>query len=74
MSAQTPRPTPGVETDPVRSVGSESAATTGQRDYGPICQIALGGGYSGEPWDPPDCLCPDCREVAREMDQWEDER
>lgn len=31
------------------------------------CQIALGLGQSGEPWDPPDCLCPDCREVAEDM-------
>ncbi|MEV6432868.1 hypothetical protein [Nocardia sp. NPDC051463] len=39
-----------------------------------ICQIALGAGQFGEPWDPPDCLCPDCRDEAAEMDQWEDER
>ncbi|MGW3545872.1 hypothetical protein ACWDNI_35765 [Nocardia niigatensis] len=32
-----------------------------------ICQIALGNGNLGEPWDPPDCLCRDCREDAEAM-------
>lgn len=38
-----------------------------------ICQIALGEGRSGEPWDPPDCLCSDCRDEADEIDRWENE-
>lgn len=32
-----------------------------------ICQIALGNANHGEPWDPPDCLCPDCREDAYQI-------